>query len=232
MKFTEQYTRKQKSLLIGCLLGDGYLTKYREKRANSYLALAQSCKEDEYLEHKVKRLNEVGLQTNNIFSYNTKSGYCKNMCNSKTDPIYNYLRPKLYPNNNKTIRRKFLNWLDEEGLAFWYLDDGSCCKRYINNKPKGRYLRISTESFNYDEHQIIRRYFIDKWNISPVVCKTSRKQGVYYYLRFDVENSIKLINLIKDFVPKCMNYKIQFDYFTETQIPKESCTVCAKQYYT
>lgn len=81
----------------------------------------------EYLEWKVKLLNEYNFKNNGIKEYISSCGYNtgKNVLYSQMsiNPTIKALRRTVYI-PKKTITRRLLNWLNPLGLAIWYMDDG------------------------------------------------------------------------------------------------------------
>ena len=61
--------KKSRNLLIGLLLGDGTIS-------NNYVFKLSHCEEQlDYLEWKVKQLNEAGLRNNGIKEYVSTKGF-------------------------------------------------------------------------------------------------------------------------------------------------------------
>ncbi len=51
----------------------------------------------------------------------------------------------------------------------------------------------------------MKEFFIEKFGLNPTI---GFRDGKYYYLRFSKKDSRKLIEIIKPFIPKGMEYKI------------------------
>lgn len=120
-KIVKKLSKEQKSLLIGMLLGDGTIS------SNFVFKLSHSEAQREYLEWKVKLLNEYNFKNNGIKEYISSCGYNtgKNVLYSQMsiNPTIKALRRTVYI-PKKTITRRLLNWLNPLGLAIWYMDDG------------------------------------------------------------------------------------------------------------
>ena len=93
------------------------------------------------------------------------------------------------------IPNKILNEIDERGLAIWFMDDGSVYKNTVN---------IHSNSFSYDTHLKFVELF-KKFGIECNILK-SRK---YYYLKFDIINSEKFINIIYKYIHSDLLYKVK-----------------------
>lgn len=219
-----KYSKKQISFIIGMWLGDGWISKNYFKRANSFLGCQHSTKQIEYLKYKRSKLEELGFKVSNI--YNVSNNYGDIIRFDCRDPyLFNQLRLVLYPKNNKTIKRKWLNWLTAETLAIWFMDDGSLTKR-----GKSAYASLHTNSFNKKEHDIIIKYFKQVWKIQPtlrVVKRKDRKQT--FFLTFSVEETKKLISIIKPFLIDSMKYKVDFNFNEQPNCNWEQGKPCFKQ---
>lgn len=198
-------SKKLKSLVIASILGDGYLSKQRNR--GNYLEIQHSNKQLEYLKWKKKRFQEEGISCN-IYDLPKYKASKIQLYGGKFNGIN--LRHSLYPNNNKTISRRFLNMLDEEGLAIWFMDDGGVCfSKRKGGQISGRYLKISTYCFNYAEHIILQRYFRNVWGINPQI---KMDKGKYYWLKFNATEANKLIPIIRPYIHPTLQYKIDLKY--------------------
>lgn len=200
-KYMGKYTKKQMSFIIGMWLGDGYITKHG--RGNSFLGCQHSKNQKEYLEYKKQRLEELGFKISKTYDVSNNYGdaYRFEMRNPE---LLNQLRSVLYPKNNKTVKRKWLNYLNAESLAIWFMDDGSLTKR-----GKSAYASLHTNSFNKKEHDIIIRYFKQVWKITPTLRIVKRRdRDQTFFLTFSVEETKKLIDIVKPFVIDSMKYKV------------------------
>lgn len=197
------YNQKQKSLIVGSLLGDGYLTKPYGNKKQIYLEIQHSEKQLEYLKWLKKLFEENGFQVSQIYDVSQK--YKAYRIAIKIEESYGKeLRHQFYPNNNKVVTRHLLNLLDKQGLAIWFMDDGNRELHWRKDNSLSHWaLGISTHSFTYEEHLIIQKYFKRVWDIEVSI----NKDRQYFRLRFNKINSPKFLNIIQDYIPECMDYK-------------------------
>ena len=189
-------TKSQHNLIIGDLLGDANI-KQREK--NCSFRVGHSRKQKKYLYWKYNILKEFIKNTLywNIRNLNDRTIETLEFA-TFTHIVFNYYRKLFYKNGIKTVTREILNLLNPRSLAVWLCDDGSYCKKY-------RYIILSTNSFSLNEHEIMKKYFEEVWGLSPTIGFRDNK---YYYLRFKVEDTKKLISIVRPFILKVMKYKI------------------------
>ena len=114
-------------------------------------------------------------------------------------PIFTSMYRKIYLNGVKTIFSAWLNRLSPFSLAVWYMDDGSITQ-------SNHQMRISTESFSYQEHLLLQRYFKKKWNILTDI-KPSPREGKFL-LNFKAKQSDKFFKLVEPYLLAGMKYKV------------------------
>ena len=212
-KIKKKLSKEQKSLLIGLLIGDGTIS------SNFVFKLSHSVEQREYLEWKVKLLDEFQIKNNGIKEYISTCGYNigKGVLYSQMSviPTIKALRRTVYI-PKKTITRKLLNWLTPLEIAIWYMDDG-----HINvNTSKQRSsiqhtIKIAT-CVDESTVEVIIQYFLDIWNIK--FRKFPEGKNTFSIASSSEEDYSKFVNLIKPFVEQVpsMLYKIR-DNFTKKE---------------
>lgn len=197
-------------VIVGSFLGDGS-TRKRSDVGNVYMRINHSAKQTEYVKFKHKLLNNfIGTRYNESVRKINDKPYKVVSAETKVHPVITKIHNR-YMNGVKKLDMLLLKKLTPEGLSIWYLDDGTLHMRTVrrdSNKPFKTWggIEIATCSFSYKEHEIIKEYFCDIWNIEVTI----RRRKSYYYLYFNRVNSLKFIEIIKNFVPECMNYKINW----------------------
>lgn len=195
------FTKEQKSILIGTILGDAYLQKTGKK--NSRLRLEHGKKQKEYLLWKVSKFPCL---------FQGKSKYVKRQ-HPLSQKIYEYWRhqssstPELgkwrkifYQNDKKCIPDNLETILEDPlSLAVWYMDDGYY---YDRDKISCLYLgRIEKK-----QAQIVQRVLMKNFRIISRVVDKKRKGFVIY---FSPEETLKLHRKIDKFVLPLFHYKLR-----------------------
>ncbi len=201
-------TSDEEQVILGSLMGDLHCRiTYTSK--NARLEGGHGPNQIGYLDYKtrlLRRLNwTVRLAKDGSTHYESKSFQCLNQ--------YFTL---FYPNLKKVVNREILDRIDKLGLLIWYLDDG-------NYHLRDKTSRIFTNGFSYEEQLIIKKWFEDKWNISPKIYQYKDKNNypdkIWYYLNFSVSETRKLHDLFINFnTPECMKYKFYYNH--ELHLPK------------
>ena len=205
-----KFNKESRKLLIGLLLGDGTICN------NNVFKLSQCIQQKDYLEWKVKQLNDNGIKNTGVKNYISTKGFNEGKEVVYTElniiPFVKLLRRVVYKEGKKTFTRKLLNRLDAKGLAIWFMDDGHINIRKDKNKrPMGFYIKISTCEPK-EEVQIMIDYFKEVWDISFYMFHEGRKEDSYS-LCCGTKEGLKFIEIIKPYVEQIpsMLYKITYD---------------------
>ena len=206
---------RKKSILIALCIGDGYITHSKKTVKGktyiyNYLEISHGQYQKDYIEWKANLCKSI---TGKKCKVREKKYKAKSICGHTetpssvgytftcTAPYFRILRKWLYPNNQKKLDKKYISYLDEQGIAIWYMDDGST---YVSKTDKGFTVEISTHIPENDALQLID-LFNDKWKIKFYLHKKKENQ---YNIRAYSKNALKFIKLIEPFVPNCMAYKL------------------------
>jgi len=189
-------SQEEHDLIIGSLLGDASI---RQRDKNSCFRFSHSIKQREYCEVKKNILKSFNISEFREVKRKIKDSFIHAIdFSTKTHPVFNYYRNLFYKNNKKIISTDMLNQLNSRSLTYWICDDGSFSKTQ-------RYIILCTNSYNLEEHELMKKFFNEKFGLNPTIGFRDNK---YYYLRFKKQDSEKLIQIIKPFISKSMIYKI------------------------
>lgn len=202
-------TKQSRNLLIGLLLGDGTISN------NFVFKLSHSEQQKDYLEWKIKQLNEAGLRNNGLKEYTSTKGFNigKTVLYTQLNiiPFIKVLRRVFYKPNKVLGNRKLLNRLSAREIAIWYMDDGHINYRKTKDKVHGFYIKIAT-CLPKEELQIIIDYFKEVWNIQFYMFHEGKKENSYS-LCCGTKEGIKFINIVEPYVKQVpsMLHKIEYD---------------------
>jgi len=148
-----------------------------------------------------------------MFNSNTKnysgiSGYTQKKCihyiSTRCSQDFKDLYDAIYINGVKSIIN-IIGEIDDVSLAYWFMDDGSIS--YNNNiKTPSPTASLATHSFTKEENELIISIFKSKFDLDAHIAFDKRCKK--YYLRFNVENSKRISNIISKHIPPYMNYKL------------------------
>ena len=188
----------QVQLVYGSYLGDGSLQKTKKNRYR--LKFMHLEKQKKYLEWKASLFNIDNIKCIEKNDYSQKVSYsCCTKCFDLIDFDYINKENEIMDSEfkcNKYLPHKILTDIDERGIAIWFMDDGT-----VSNKI----AQIHSNSFNYESHLKFVELF-KKYNIQVGIGKSRQ----YYYLKFDIKNSEKLICLVYKYIHFDLEYKVYF----------------------
>ena len=183
-------TQEQKALIIGTILGDGYL-RIIPRRNNAFLEVNHSINQKDYVDWKYRILKSIVKSGPRLRKGNGHRIACRFYTRSMSE--ITQLFRTFYQNGKKVIPEN-LN-LEPLGLAVWFMDDGS---RSRNS------LYINSQQFNLGDQIKLQKLLLDRFGIRS----TLNKDKIYQRIRIVTEDAKKLCDLIRDFVPKSMKYKL------------------------
>lgn len=208
MKFTEI----DKAILIGLLLGDGYIND------KGRIEIEHRIQQKEYCIFKAKLLHSVcGGKNINVHEYerihSTKKDGKKWKLKTFTTVSFKRqsqhfipFRTLLYKNKRKTITQEALNLLSPLSIALWWMDDGHLVQR--NGNPDLYELMLYTY-FSKEENELIQKYFLEKYNMKWNVVPTNKENQ--YILRCRQTEGRKFLDIIREIVRTkvpSMQYKV------------------------
>lgn len=203
-------TKESRNLLIALLLGDGTICN------NNVFKLAHAQQQKDYLEWKIKQLNDAGIRNNGLKTYVKTCGYNTGINVYYTQlniiPFIKVLRRIFYKPKKVLGNRKLLNRLDARGVAIWYMDDGHInIRKDKDGRPMGFYIKIAT-CLPKNELQIIIDYFKEVWDVNFYMFHEGKKEDSFS-LCCGTKEGLKFINIIKKYVLQVpsMVHKIQYD---------------------
>lgn len=180
-------TDKQADILIGCVLGDAYITRLGK------IQIEQSAKQIEYINWKYDQLKNIsyGPPRKPVARYSKKYNKIFYSYRFWTRQYFKSWREKFYMDNKKIF---IIEKISPLSLAVWYMDDGA-----IND---GKRAIVSTESFSEEEREKIKNLFIKDFNIRP----SFKKQGK---MIIGTRDSKRFFAIIKPYIIFSMQYKLR-----------------------
>ena len=187
-------------VLIGTLCGDCGKKQLR-------LYCGQSIKQKNWFDFKKKRFEKIFNQSFKEYKYDyPKYNTSVYQFTTNTNDLTKYLINLFYPNDKKIISKEALEQLTLEGIAWWYMDDGSMSIKKIDGKPRGAEITLNTY-LTAEENQIIIDFFQNQYNITWKLNKSKGK----YRLRMGKKEGKKFFALIEPYIIDSMKYKIDFN---------------------
>lgn len=198
-------TAKQRSLIIGSLLGDGTM-RMGIKAKNANFKAEQGLEQKEYVFWKYEILKPLVFTKPKLsFRYNEdgerypKSWWFRTIRHPLLTEIYErfYAKEK-YRTGRKIIPQNIIENIDALVFAVWVMDDGS----YTDGK-----IDISTYSFLLSEIQLLQEKIENRFGIKM---NYHRDRDKGYRMYCNKKETEKLIKIIQPHIIVSMRYKIGF----------------------
>ncbi len=198
-----ELTPEQKEILIGIILGDGFLERLKIT-SNTRLKLDNTYPDQEDFVRKSRELLDsitnmepkVLTRTNKKSNKVTQSIYFWTL----TLPCLNHFHELFYKDKIKSIPNNIEELLTERGLAFWLMGDG------YYRKDRGGVM-ICTDSFTLNDVELLVSVLINKFGLSATV--TKRKENVYrIYIHKKSVNHCVNRDLAEPYFISRMQYKL------------------------
>ena len=180
------FSQHQLMLLIGTLLGDGYLD--RTTRGYS-LRIHHGVSQKEYVDFKYQLLHSF---VNSPPKRSGKAYYFRTV----SHPFLIQLRKQFYIGQKKIIPKQFLESnFDPFAFAIWIMDDGAA---------DWNQLRLNTQSFDHKENLWLTQFLQAKFGITATINQDKGK----YRLRIRASSMPILKNLVLPYIIPSMLYKL------------------------
>ena len=182
-------TDNQISVIVGSLLGDGYLD---ETTMGYSLRFHHGIKQKDYIDWKYSVLSNIVNSPPKVYGTRT---YFRTV----SHPYFTDMRKLFYKGGSKIIPREFLREIiNPLSLAVWLMDDGT------NELGSGKCVKINSQSFTHKEHEFFCDLFRDKFNLKTNI----NKDRTYFRIRFYKESMSRLIKIVKPYTLPSMFYKL------------------------
>jgi hypothetical protein len=185
-------TQFQKSVIIGSILGDGYI-RIASGRKDAFLEMNHSVKAKEYVDWKYSILKNICQSPPHQRRIDEKRVAYRFFTKQHRE-ITNLLN-LFYKNGKKAV--PFQLKLNSLILAVWFMDDGS--------KSRKNDIYLNSHQFSLkDQRKLL--YLLRELGLKA---RLNRDKG-YYRIRFLKESVPKLNEMIFPFIVPSMKYKLSY----------------------
>ena len=181
----------QRLVLIGTLLGDGYIQPVGKRSARLRLEHASSQKEYIFWKWEIFK-NYMQSKPKLIKRYNQrwKKWYSYYRCQSHSSPVFARYRRLFYEGGRKRIPGNIRTLLKNAlTLAVWFMDDG-----YFYRRDKHIFLYLPKD-YTFREIEMLKDALKENFGLEAKY--KEKKEGSERYLWFDKLQSKKFIEIIK-----------------------------------
>lgn len=185
-------TQLQISLIIGSILGDGYI-RIIPGRKDAFLEINHSIKAKEYVDWKYSVLKNICKSGPK--QRDTNEGRVAYRFFTKQNHEITNLLNMFYKNGKKIVPLSLK--LDAIILAIWFMDDGS---------KSGSNVYLNTQQFSLaDQNRLLHK--LRQFGLKARLNKDKK----YYRVRILAESISKLNQIIDPYIITSMRYKLSYD---------------------
>ena len=180
-------TEVQRSVIVGCLLGDGYM----RKKTNAHLEVNHAYSQKDYVDWKYRVLKNL-VRTPPVRRRGNGGRVAYRFTTRSLLPITKFYE-EFYRYGRKVVPSNLQ--ISSLSLAVWFMDDGS--KSY-------KTVYFNTQQFDSQSQLVLQKVLQDQWGIES----TLNKDKEYRRIRVVTKSAPILIALIEPFILPQFAYKL------------------------
>ncbi len=192
-------TPEARSVIVGCLLGDGYLTPNGSLQVEHCLAQAA------YTSWKYEKLQAiVGQQPKMVERYDRRTNKTYRSVRFYTKAVLKDFRDGFYQDRRKIVPSFLGDILDPLAVAVWFMDDGGRGAR----TPRG--LVFNTSCYSAREQVLFQEILYDLFGLVTSI----HQHGKGFQLYIKAESFALFSDLVSPYLIAPMRYKLPVDPVT------------------
>lgn len=199
----------QRDVLVGSLLGDGFLKYHRNTKVPMYhFEFAQGVVRANYVHHMYQifkpfvgtppTINLIGgIKPGLPKRYEARFKTYSHACFKPYDDLfYTYVDDK----HTKRVPENIGSMLTPRGLAYWYMDDGNQGR----SKHRVNYYNFSCHGFTFDQAVLLQEALSENFKLESKVRRDHNKPRLY----ISRQSHADFYHLIKPYIVPCVRYKL------------------------
>lgn len=216
-------TPTQRSILVGSLLGDASCHR-SEKRTSSQVCFSHGIEQRDYLLFKREAFGSLSGQVVEVpsgfeggkpvlrFYLGVTDETCKIRDHMVDDGVHASGRRRWRPTP------WLLGQVDELALAVWFLDNGSVSKASTT-------CTLHTERFSEEVNRSLADFLSTRFGVEAVL---QESRGLWF-LRFNAAACRRLLEIVRQFTPACMAWKVGGgEFLAEAADPLDTCVATVR----
>lgn len=184
--------------LYGTLLGDTYIGYPHKGSHSPRFSMNHGKVASAYANHKAAKLSSFYTCVKDM-----KNGGFGDMNTRVTSQCHPVL-VEVHATINPGINQKWLDSISDEGVAWWYMDDGSASFGR-NDELIG--VSFHTNAYNSGEHEILVRWLNSKGFDAKISISRKLDGRQFLYLRLNKDMAYNWVREFKKYVAPGMEYK-------------------------
>ncbi len=190
-------------LIYGTLLGDGSITYPNQHSRFPRLAWTHGDQQQAWMEYKASRLASLQprVYTATNPGFGERSVCCYTTCHPDLVNVFEQVKDRA---GRKSVSASWLAQISPEGLAWWYMDDGS-----LSLSPQGSpQIQFHTEGYSSAENHLIAEWLTSLGYSAKVRFYTrGHSDNRYDYVAMGAKAARNLLANLRPFAIPSMDYK-------------------------
>ena len=187
--------------IYGTLLGDGSICYPHANSLSPRVSWTHGIDQEDWLRHKCQLIPELvpKIEIAPNKGYGETSIRARTLCHPNLREVYTVVRPD---SDRKRVTSDWLNRISEEGLAWWYMDDGS-----LNHTSSGApSITLHTEGYSKAENQLLQQW-LESLGYSASIWRIQKQGKIYHALGLTTISSRKWVEFLCQYAIPAMAYK-------------------------
>lgn len=217
-----RFVNKNRSLIYGMLLGDSSIIN---RGSHAMLRVYHAEDQKALVMYKYELLKEVAPTPPKVYQckWGQPKWYFYTAADTEWQKVWSTFHqdsiPKVVNGKKvfyKRVTQRILDALDDQGLAFWIMDDGSYTGRQAHNAslPMWKFT-LHTEGYSREENDLIAGWFRKRYGISATAMQSKKKlkDGTdvnYWFIRIGWREFDKIVPCVEKYIHPSMVHKIGF----------------------
>lgn len=179
---------QQISILLGSILGDAYI------HPQGKICIEHSNAQKDYLMWKYQQLQNLAYpKVAQVTRFDKRTNSVNISWRFYLKQYFRPLRSLFYRQGQKVVPMQLTDWLDQLGLATWYMDDG-----YLD---RGVYPQFMTESFSAEHNLFLINLFKTKFGLEAKLSSKNR-------ILITKNSANQFFHLIEHHIHESLKYKL------------------------
>jgi hypothetical protein len=215
---SQQKRRDWRGSVIGMAMGDGglYQNPFRDgsRQGNYKLDIAHCAKQLEYLKHKKEIVNQIfeydiPIREKIVTNKQTGKTYMAYRLLTRTHSRISFIAKNIYIDGKKRITDWVLDNITDEGVAYWWMDDGCV---HLDKRPDRNGGQIIWALYGFPEEDVakLRDWIATKYDVHLNLLKHMHGGP---YLKRGMSEGRKLLDALREYSVPCMDYKFNIGQF-------------------
>lgn len=194
-------TKRQKAILVGSTLGDGYI--FENRHGSSYWEVKQQAQRHKYIQWLYREFRALCGTPPTYRSDTLQWRFI-----TRTVPEFTPWRRVFYGSGRKTVPPNISELLTNPlSLAVWYMDDGT-----RDYRPKDHYaFTLSTNAFSDDEQALLVNALWNNFKITTRMHKPKSRSTRYGELYIGREGRMRFAELVRRHILPCFSDKMPLE---------------------